>query len=262
MRPRAAIFCFHDVVPAAALSAVPIAHRPYALTPSEFRAHLLAASAVQSRTVVAGEVPAQVSDRFFTLTFDDGRASDYTETFPVLQELGMRATFFVVPTFVETPGYVTWAHLREMVAAGMEVGSHSLTHPFLQGMDRAGLRREFGESQAILEARLGTPIRSASLPQGWEPPEFEQVMEELGYVVFCTSRVAWWHPGDRALAMPRVGVRRGMACKDFAAIAGAERGALWRLQAIDSAKNVVKACLGAKGWQRLRTPLLALRGRM
>ena len=261
MRPRAAVFCFHDVVPAAELPAVPVEHRPYALTPEEFRAYLSAARTVQARTVVASEVPAERAGGFFTLTFDDGRASDYTEVFPVLRELALRATFFVVPTFVATEGHVTWTQLREMAEAGMEIGSHSLTHPFLQGLDRAGLRHEFGESKAMLEDRLGAPVRAASLPQGWEPPEFESVMDELGYRVFCTSRVAWWHPGDRPLAMPRVGVRRGMTPAGFAAIAGARRRALWHVQAIDAAKNGVKRCVGTEGWQRLRRPLLALRAR-
>jgi len=57
-------------------------------------------------------------------------------------------------------------------------------------------------------------------------------------------------------------VRRGMVPDDFVAIAAAAPRALWRLTAVDVAKNVAKACLGHGGWQRLRAPLLALRERM
>jgi peptidoglycan/xylan/chitin deacetylase (PgdA/CDA1 family) len=182
--------------------------------------------------------------------------------FPILQELGLRATFFVVPTLVDTPGHVTWAQLREMVAAGMEVGSHSLTHPFVNGLDRDGLVREFGESKRMLEERLGIAVRSASLPRGWEPPALRPVLGELGYRVFCTSRVAWWYPGGDPLAIPRIAVRRGMLVEEFAAILNAEPRALWRMQAIEVAKNTAKAWLGTEGWQRLRAPLLALRERI
>ncbi len=261
MTPRAAVFCLHDVVPPEGLEHVPATHRPYALAPDELRALLLAARDTGRRAVPAGQVPAELGGAFYSLTFDDGSASDYTEAFPVLSELGLRATFFVVPTFVERPGHVTWQQLREMVAAGMEVGSHSLTHPFVHELDRTGLEREFGQSKAELEDRLGVAVTSASLPRGWAPPDVEPLLAELGYRVFCTSRVGWWCPGNRALAMPRVGVRRGMLVEDFVAIVNAERRALWGLQAVDVAKTVAKRWLGAARWQRVRAPLLALRYR-
>jgi peptidoglycan/xylan/chitin deacetylase (PgdA/CDA1 family) len=262
MRQRAAVFCLHDIVGDEHLADVAATHRPYALAPAEFRAHLMAAHTAGLRTVVVGQIPQELGDPFFSLSFDDGCLSDYTEAFPALRELGMRATFFVVPTLVDAPGHVSWAQLREMAAAGMEIGSHSLTHPFLHELDAAGLRHEFGQSKAILEDRLGSAVRSASLPRGWEPPGLEPVLDDLGYRAFCNSRVGWWHPGDRPLAIPRVAVRRGMVSDDFLAIAAAAPRALWRLTAVDVAKSMAKACFGHGGWQRLRAPLLALRERM
>jgi peptidoglycan/xylan/chitin deacetylase (PgdA/CDA1 family) len=259
VRARAAVFCFHDIVPAARIGDVEVSHRPYALAPDEFRSFLLAAHDADRRAIVAGQVPAEIAGLFYSLTFDDGHASDYTEAFPVLTELGLRASFFVVPTLIDTAGHVSWAQLREMTAAGMEIGSHSLTHPFLDGLDAPALRREFGDSKAMIEDRLGAAVVAASLPRGWPSPLLEPVLGELGYRAFCTSRVGWWHPGDRPLAVPRVGAHRGMSIKTFAAIANAEPRALWRLQAIASVKGVVKACVGRRAWRRLRVPLLRLR---
>ena len=146
-----------------------------------------------------------------------------------------------------------------MVAAGMEVGSHSLTHPFMDHLDAADLRREFGESKAMIEDRLGTAVRSASLPRGWPAPGLEAVLEELGYRAFCTSRVGWWYPGDPPLGIPRVRVSAGMPVERFIAIVEGRPRVLWRPQATDAAKNVVKACVGRHGWNRLRAPLLRIR---
>jgi ligand-binding sensor domain-containing protein len=53
-----------------------------------------------------------------------------------------------------------------------------------------------------------------------------------------------------------------MLVDEFASVLNAERRALWRLQAIEAAKNAAKACFGQGGWQRLRAPLLALRERV
>jgi peptidoglycan/xylan/chitin deacetylase (PgdA/CDA1 family) len=262
MRARAAIFCLHDVVPADRIDEVPVGHRPYALTPDELRALLVEAKASSRRAIPTAQVPGELGGGFYSLTFDDGAASDYHVVFPILREHGLRATFFVVPTLVETNGYVTWAELREMVAAGMEIGSHSLTHPFVQALDTAALRREFGESKQMLEQRLGIAVRSASLPRGWAPPALRPVLEECGYRAFCTSRVSFWYPGSDPLDIPRVAIRRGMLVEDFSAVLNAAPRALWRMQAIEAAKNAVKVCLGMRGWQRLREPLLALRERI
>jgi len=259
VRARAAVFVFHDVVPAGRVGEVPVEHRPYALATDELRVFLLAASTSPRHAVLAGQVPEELGGLFYTLTFDDGHESDYSQAFPVLQELGLRATFFVVPTLVDTPGYVTWSQLREMVAGGMEVGSHSLTHPFLDRLDTAALEREFGESKTIIEQRLGAPVRAASLPRGWAPAGLENVLRALDYRVFCTSHTGWWHPGDAPLAVPRVAAKHGMPIEVFAAIVNAERHALWRLQLVETAKNAAKACLGRRGWAALRRPLLRLR---
>ena len=259
MRPRAAVFVFHDIVPTEHLVDVPPDERPYALPPEEFRAFLLAARISERRALPVVQLPAELAGLFYSLTFDDGHESDYTHAFPVLHELGLRATFFVVPTLVDTPGYVRWDQLREMVAAGMEVGSHSLTHPFVDRLDAAALRLEFGESKAIIEQRLGAPVRSASLPRGWAPPNLAPILRELGYRVFCTSRVGWWHPGDEPLSVPRVRAGIGMPIEQFAAIVAGAPRSLWGMQAVETAKNAVKACVGRRGWNRLRAPFLKLR---
>ena len=259
MRPHAAVFVFHGIVPAGRASEVPPDDRPYVVPPEDFRALLLAARLSTRRALPVSAVPTDLGGAFYALTFDDGLASDYHEAFPVLRELDLRATFFVVPGLVDTQGYVRWSELREMVAAGMEVGSHSLTHPFVDQLDVAGLRREFGESKAMIEDRLGMAVRSASLPRGWPAPHLEAVLGELGYRAFCTSRVGWWHPGDPPLAIPRVRVSAGMPVERFLAIVDGRPRVLWRPQATEAAKDVVKACIGRHGWNRLRTPLLRLR---
>src|SRR5207247_11207362 len=107
---------FHAVVPPTRRAAVPVTHRPYALPCEDFRAFLLAASASVRRPVPAGHVPEELGGLFYSFTFDDGHASNYTEAFPALMELDLRATFFVVPTLVGTSGHVAWSQLREMVA--------------------------------------------------------------------------------------------------------------------------------------------------
>src|SRR5262249_934114 len=248
MRERAAIFCFHDVMALAELDRVALGHRPYVLTPEELRTLLRAAVDTGLRSVPVGRLAEELGGGVYALTFDDGASSDYGQVFPALRELGLRATFFVVVGAVGKAGHVSWAQLREMVAGGMEIGSHSMTHPFLDRLDRATIVAEYRDSKALLEDRLGVAVLTASLPRGWAPSGRGTLRHELGYRVFCTSRVGWWRRGDDPFAMPRIAVRRGMAPEEFAAIADGRPRSLWRLRVIEAAKNLGKGWLGSESW--------------
>jgi len=60
-----------------------------------------------------------------SLTFDDARLSQTDAGIPLLDRHGLKATFYVSPRGVE-PRLEGW---KAAVAAGHEIGNHSLTHP-------------------------------------------------------------------------------------------------------------------------------------
>lgn len=60
-----------------------------------------------------------------SLTFDDARPSQIDTGLPLLEKLGIRATFFVLPGNVEKR-LEGW---KRAVAQGHEIGNHSMTHP-------------------------------------------------------------------------------------------------------------------------------------
>lgn len=63
-------------------------------------------------------------------------------------------------------GPLTWDHVREMSAAGIEFGSHSVDHPVLSRVDDEGLRREFTESRARIEEVTGRAVQVVAYPVG------------------------------------------------------------------------------------------------
>ena len=224
MRPRAAVFCLHDIVPDERLAEVAgdaPAVRALARR-SSARISMAARARRPASTITAGQVPDRARRRASSASPSTTAApATTTEAFPALIELGLRATFFVVPTLVGTPGYVTWAQLREMAAAGMEIGSHSLTHPFLHDLDARrppprvrrveahprGPARRAG-AQRVAAARLGAAATSS------------RCCDELGYRAFCTSRrrlVASRRPPARDARASRCGA--AWQPEDFAAIA-------------------------------------------
>jgi peptidoglycan/xylan/chitin deacetylase (PgdA/CDA1 family) len=66
--------------------------------------------------------------------------------FPALRRLQLKATFVIVSRIGQS-GYMTWEHLREMQAHGMEIQSHTLTHPHLEALSAEAMRTELRDSR-------------------------------------------------------------------------------------------------------------------
>ena len=107
------------------------------------------------------------------ITFDDGDLSVYAIAYPLLKEYRLPATFFVIPAFVGTVGYMDWQQIREMSAYRDPDGrfpfsfeSHSLTHRRLGELGADELRRELAESKRAIEEVTGREAAALALPFG------------------------------------------------------------------------------------------------
>lgn len=150
---------------------------PCSLALGRFRRQLALLRALGYRSlpprVLAGHMRRGIPtpSRTVAITFDDGYLDTLTVALPLLREFGFSATCYVVAGAVGQVSRWTapaplmdWPGLRAWLEAGMEVGSHSLTHPDLTTLDKAVLREEVAASRALLEDRLGVPVRSFAYP--------------------------------------------------------------------------------------------------
>lgn len=119
-------------------------------------------------------------------TFDDGFISDFEIAFPILMNKKVKGTFFITAKNVALPGYTSVAHLREMNEAGMEIGSHGLTHHYLVSIPRNEAIREICESKEKLEQEIGLEVTSFAPVGGHYKKWMEEVAYNSGYRVFAT----------------------------------------------------------------------------
>jgi peptidoglycan/xylan/chitin deacetylase (PgdA/CDA1 family) len=107
------------------------------------------------------------------LTIDDGYRSTYDIAFPLLKRYGFTATLFIYTDFVGSSSLaMTWDQIREMRAAGFEIGSHSLSHADLTirrpEEEEAAFRRritdEVVRSKAVLDRELQQDTRFFAYP--------------------------------------------------------------------------------------------------
>ncbi len=120
----------------------------------------------------------QLPPKAVVITFDDGYRALMKHVLPVLQRFGFVATVFPVAGFVGEQNrwdynlfwrrmwHLDWNELRELLAAGWEVGSHSMRHAYLPALSREELLDDLARSREVFEQGLQIPIRHLSLPFG------------------------------------------------------------------------------------------------
>jgi peptidoglycan/xylan/chitin deacetylase (PgdA/CDA1 family) len=139
--------------------------------------------------------------RVAALTFDDGYASTSEYALPLLARLGWRATVFPVadyigghndwpgqPAFVPPSRLLSWAELGDLASMGWEVGAHSRTHADLTQLDGPALVDEVQGARAVLEDRLGQPVRLFAYPYGRHDARVRRQVQSI-YAAACTARM-------------------------------------------------------------------------
>jgi hypothetical protein len=81
----------------------------------------------------------------------------------------------------EVSSAVVWSELRELIAAGWEIGSHSMRHAYLPGLSAQALREDLRDSKRLLEEQLQIPIAHLSLPFGRGNLQVLDCARDLGY---------------------------------------------------------------------------------
>ena len=196
---------------------VPGRHAPFAVTAEEFGRHLDAIADAGLRTITFGqyaEARARGSalEGSVVLTFDDGFVDFHHVAAPMLADRCMVATAFVptghVAPTARSTGWrqMSWCEIRDVMGAGMEIGSHGHRHVALD-LDPRIAATELGSSRTILEQELQRRVDTIAYPFGWSAPWLLELGRELGYVAGCIVDHSLGHPTEHPLAVSRLRVR-------------------------------------------------------
>lgn len=135
------------------------------------------------------------------VTFDDGYEDFLGAAVPTLEKLGFSATVFVVAGMLGKEN--TWEHhggpgprlrllgargLREASERGMEVGSHSVTHPRLSGLRPETLVHEVVDSRRMLSEIVNAPVEGFCYPYGDLDGPAVQAARGAGYVYAVATK--------------------------------------------------------------------------
>lgn len=182
-RFRPLVLCYHRVS-----NAEP--HR-LAVSAEQLDAHLRSLVRRGYRSVPARQL--DTDDRVLHVTFDDGFRS-VLNALPVLERHRAHATVFCCSDPLAIPeleddaqaapaefATLSWDDLRELADRGVEIGSHTVSHPRLTRLGDAELDRELRESRARIADELGRPCRFLAYPYGDEDERVRGATRRAGY---------------------------------------------------------------------------------
>ncbi len=157
------------------------------------------------------------------ITFDDGYADNCAEAVPLLVRQGIPCTYFV--TLYNVLSAQPFAHdllrghqfapnsvaqLREMAAAGIEIGAHTFTHADLgQVEDPRLLESEVVAAGEQLARLVDRPVRYFAFPYGQRAnlnPRVFDIARRAGYAGVCSAYGGLNYPGDDAFHLQRIAV--------------------------------------------------------
>ena len=154
------------------------------------------------------------------LTFDDGYADNFENAFFPLVDNGMTATWFISTDCIgnhaewmgphsEQTKMLSSDQLRQMSDAGMEIGSHTCSHPDLSKLTFQQQTHELYESKNILEEILKKPVNGFAYPFGRYNEDTLKAVSEAGYEWACSTRSGWFNKTDSPFLIRRVTIFTG-----------------------------------------------------
>lgn len=158
-------------------------------------------------------------DPMTAITFDDGWSGVYDHAWPILQTYDLPFTVFVIAETLVDPDVprewldnpvgaptdmITLEQTREMFAAGVDIGSHSMRHDDLPSLGRSVCEKDLRDSKELLEDLLSAPIPTLAYPKGRHDSVVREAAKATGYSAAYSLPETREEVGQ--FSIPRVGI--------------------------------------------------------
>lgn len=175
---------------------------PTSVRPADFEAQLTSfvRSGYRGATLSEALVSPPV-EKTLVVTFDDAHSSVWELAREPMRRLGVPGTVYAPADYVGAgrpmawAGYdvwlgteheaelacMSWPQLRELAAAGWEIGSHTCSHPRLSQLGDGEIAAELEGSRRICEEESGRPCRSIAYPYSDYDERVVRAAADAGY---------------------------------------------------------------------------------
>lgn len=157
------------------------------------------------------------------ITFDDIDISVYKYAFPILKEMDLPFTIFIISGEVGNPRFkglhlANWEQIQEMNASGLvTIGSHtdrmhyltkSENPPFMDPHNKVAFEQDAKQSVQTLQAHLGSKPLYFAYPYGFGSAATDQVLTQSGFRLIFTLAAGIEHASDSPPSIDRLLITR------------------------------------------------------
>ncbi len=145
-----------------------------------------------------------IPEKSIVITFDDGYMNNYTEAFPILKDLNMKATIFCVGNSLDGSYYLSHEAIKEMSDYGIDIESHTVNHVHLDTLSYDEQLLELKKSKEILENITGKEVLSIAYPFGDYNTDTVKAAKQAGYSLGFTTNLGLSDRSDNIFELDRI----------------------------------------------------------
>lgn len=132
----------------------------------------------------------QSVDKYVALSFDDGYKNNYSVVLPLLQKYAAKGSFFVINRDIGDDLHMNEQEIKGLIAAGMELGSHTYSHNPLAKIPEKYLVWETDTSRFWLKKKFdGYIVRTLAYPNGSYNDKVIAAAQKYGFYRALTGHV-------------------------------------------------------------------------
>ncbi len=196
---------------------------PISVEPRVFRQQMEFLARGRPRVVPLADIAAgSAPDESIALTFDDAFANFEEHAAPIMADLGLPATVFVVTDHVgKTNAWgnatstlasggtipilplMTWDAIKRVTRRGIEIGAHTRSHPQLTSLSDQALAEEVDEPVEHVARELGTRPAAFAYPYGDLDHRVVGTVRRT-YRRACTTELRALGHGEDPVRLPRL----------------------------------------------------------
>jgi peptidoglycan/xylan/chitin deacetylase (PgdA/CDA1 family) len=180
------------------------------VTPTNFENQLSWISEQGYKTITLNSYcsnPKLAPDKSIILSFDDGYRDAFNNALPILTKYNFIGTFFIIKSKIDRLNYLTSNQISQMTAAGMEFGSHTVTHPNLALAKIDKIKSE------LTESKQNSPV--FAYPSGKYNQIALQLTKEAGYICAVTTNNGVAKSNSSLFELPRIRVSGNTTLETF-----------------------------------------------
>lgn len=170
---------------------------------------------------------ADIPGKSVIITFDDCLQDAIDNAVPILHKMGFTAVFFMTTGYAGKKSswmipeidfefrVADWTVIKDLDSMGFEIGSHSVTHPYMDDIPADECLGELTSSRKMLEEILNHKVRHMAYPHGAYNKTLVNLVEESGFLTACTTEERITNDDDGMLTLPRINMGMEDTLSDF-----------------------------------------------